>query len=68
RIALAGHNCTQSLKMLLNAVAVPAAIRDGLAILSDEKGPVWIEGFGVSERAAISHDTRRAVLITIQED
>lgn len=68
RIALVGHNCTQSLKKLLNAMAVPAPLRDGLAVLSDEKGPVWIEGLGISERAAISQDTRRAVLITIQEE
>ncbi len=68
RIALVGHNCTQSLKKLLNAMAVPAPLRDGLIVLSDQKGPVWIEGLGVSERAAISYDTRRAVLITIQEE
>lgn len=68
RIALAGHNCTQSLKKLLNAAAVLPPLRDGLVVLSDEKGPVWIEGLGVSERAAVSVDTRRAVLITIQEE
>ncbi|WMJ84595.1 tRNA lysidine(34) synthetase TilS [Oscillospiraceae bacterium LTW-04] len=68
RIALVGHNCTQSLKKLLNAMTVPALLRDGLAVLSDEKGPVWIEGLGVSERAAISRNTRRAVLIRIQEE
>ena len=68
RIALVGHNCTQSLKKLLNAMAVPAPLRDTLAILSDEEGPLWIEGLGVSERAAISQNTRRAVLITIQEE
>ncbi len=68
RIALAGHNCTQSLKKLLNAMAVPPPLRDGLVVLSDQKGPVWIEGLGVSERAAVSYDTRRAVLITIQEE
>lgn len=68
RIALVGHHCTQSLKKLLNAAAVPAPLRDSLAVLSDEKGPVWIEGFGVGERAAISQNTRRAVLITIQEE
>lgn len=68
RIALAGHNCTQSLKKLLNAMAVPTPLRDGLIVLSDEQGPVWIEGLGVSERAAVSYDTRRAALITIQEE
>ncbi len=68
RIALAGHNCTQSLKKLLNAAAVLPQLRDGLVVLSDEKGPVWIEGLGVSERAAVSVDTRRAVSITIQEE
>lgn len=68
RIALVGHNCTQSLKKLLNAVAVPVPLRDALAVLSDEEGPVWIEGLGVSERAAISQNSRRAVLITIQEE
>lgn len=68
RIALAGHNCTQSLKKLLNAMAVPTSLRNGLIVLSDEQGPVWIEGLGVSERAAVSYDTRRAALITIQEE
>lgn len=68
RIAIAGHNCTQSLKKLLNAMAVPPSIRNGLTILSDADGPIWIEGLGVSERAAISSNTQRAVLITIQEE
>lgn len=68
RIALVGHNCTQSLKKLFQAMAVPAPLRDGLTVLSDEKGPIWVEGLGVSERAAISQNTRRAVLITIQEE
>ncbi|MFV0498254.1 MAG: tRNA lysidine(34) synthetase TilS [Candidatus Fimivivens sp.] len=68
RITLVGHNCTQSLKKLLNAGSVPVMLRDALAVLSDEQGPIWIEGLGVSQRAAISQTTRHAVLISIQEE
>ena len=68
RIALAGHNCTHSVKKLLNAQSVLPALRDSLVILSDEQGPVWLEGYGVSERVALTDETRRAVLITIQEE
>lgn len=68
RIALVGHNCTKTLKNLLNAISIPAMLRDSLVVLSDEEGPVWLEGFGVSERVAISNDTQRAVLINIREE
>ena len=68
RIALAGHNCTHTVKKLFNAQSVLPALRDSLVILSDEQGPVWLEGYGVSERVALTDETRRAVLITIQEE
>ena len=63
-----GRSCTQTLKNLFNSASLPMAVRDSLAVLSNEQGIIWIEGFGVSQQASITSNTHRAILVNISEE
>lgn len=63
-IRLVGRGCTKTLKKLFSEAKIEPARRDSVAILSDGDGPVWIEGFGVRESAAVSQETKLAFLVT----
>ena len=58
-----GRGVTKTLKKLFNEAAVPPHLRDKLNLLSDDSGIVWIEGFGVSERAAVTKETNSIYLV-----
>ena len=60
-----GKKYSQTFKNLFNNAALPISVRDSLAVISDDDGVIWLEGFGVSQRAAISKETKRAVLLNI---
>lgn len=66
RIRLANRRCTKTFKKLLNEAAVEPGRRDSLAVLSDAGGVFWLERFGVSERAALTLCTTRAMMIQTQ--
>ncbi len=63
-----GREFTQTFKNLFNSASLPAAVRDSLMILADEEGVIWLEGFGVSQRAAVTSNTHRAILVNISEE
>ena len=52
RIRLKGRGVTRMLKKLLGEAGIPPAHRNSLALLSDEQGLLWAEGFGCDERVA----------------
>lgn len=52
RIRPVGRGVTKTLKKLLGEAGIPPARRDSLALLSDERGLLWAEGFGCDERVA----------------
>ena len=52
RIRPAGRGVTKTLKKLLSEAGIPPERRDSLALLSDDRGLLWAEGFGCDERAA----------------
>lgn len=51
-IRLSSRGCTKSLKKLFAESKIPASCRDLIPVIADEKGPVAVYGFGVSERCA----------------
>ena len=53
RIRPAGRGVTKTLKKLLSEAGIPPERRDSLALLSDDRGLLWAEGFGCDERAAV---------------
>lgn len=61
----AGRNAGKSLKKLFNEARVPPEQRALLAVLADDEGVLAVEGFGVSERAAVSGKTERILVLSI---
>ena len=57
----------KSLKKLFNEKKVPIEKRNELAIIDDGNEILWIEGIGPSEKAAVSENTKKVVLIVIGE-
>jgi tRNA(Ile)-lysidine synthase len=55
----AGRGCTKTLKKLCQEAGVPPIERVRLKILADDGGVVWVEGFGVAERAAPGPGTKK---------
>ena len=49
---------TKTLKKLYNEYNIPISERISLPILCDDEGVVWIYGIGVSERCAVSRNTK----------
>ncbi|MBQ4100826.1 MAG: tRNA lysidine(34) synthetase TilS, partial [Oscillospiraceae bacterium] len=62
-IRLLGRGCTKSLKKLLQESKIPAQQRDKLFVVSDEKGVIFVEGFGVAERVAVDKTTKHIIKI-----
>lgn len=58
---------TKSLKKLFNEAHTPIVWRSQLAVLECGGKILWVEGFGVSEEARVSQNTRQAAEIKIKE-
>lgn len=67
-IELWGRGVRKRLKKLLNEQKIDREAREKLAMIEDGGELVWVEGFGVSERAAVSPATVRALQIDVWED
>lgn len=63
--APAGRNCTKTIKKLFNEAAIPADRRDGVCILADANGILWVEGFGAAEHAAVKEETKTVLVLEI---
>ncbi|MEG1773494.1 MAG: tRNA lysidine(34) synthetase TilS [Oscillospiraceae bacterium] len=66
-LRLVGRGCTKSFKNLFQEAKIPLGQRDAAAVLESRAEIVWAEHFGVSESAAVTEQTRRAVLVQISE-
>ncbi len=62
-IRLRGRNCTKSFKKLFNEAKTERSLRDILPVLCDEKGVVWLCGFGVDERCAVTEESRSIIIL-----
>ena len=60
-IRIAGRNCTKSLKKLFTENKI--SDKNGVCVLADDLGVVWVEGFGCAERCKISEETKKALKI-----
>lgn len=61
RIRLNSRKITKTLKGLFNEKKIPVSKRSQIAISADDGGLVWLEGFGVCERCAVTAETKRAI-------
>lgn len=62
-IRLNNRKITKTLKCLFNEKKIPVSKRGAIAISADDDGIVWLEGFGVCERCAVTSETTRAIKI-----
>lgn len=65
KINLATKGVTKSIKKLFNESKISPEKRDSVAIICDDLGPVWIEGFGSAKRAVCDEFTKKALKIDI---
>ncbi len=54
----ANRSFTSSLKKLMNE-KYPAEMRDFIPVIADERGIIWVEGFGIADRVKIDENTVR---------
>lgn len=63
KITLRKRNVTKTLKKLFIEENISREERDVLPVLADEHGVVWVYGFGVNKRNAITPNTNKAMVI-----
>lgn len=62
-IKLNGRGVTKTFKKLFNEHNISVDERDLFVVLSDDKGVVWLSGFGVDERVAVCDKTKNVLVI-----
>ncbi len=62
KIRLPYRNCTKTFKKLFNESKTDELLRDTLSVAADSNGVLWLEGFGIDSRVAVS-DTTDTVLV-----
>ncbi len=63
KITLRKRNVTKTLKKLFCEENVPIEIRDNIPILCDDKGIVWVYGFGVDKRLEVTVNSNNIVSV-----
>ncbi len=63
-IRIANRNCTKTLKKLFTEAKI--IDKNSVAVLADDNGVLWVEGFGCDERCKISRDTQKVLKINIK--
>ena len=67
-IQLKGMGSPRSFKKLLNQRKVSLEDRSRLAVISDEKGPLWLEDFGVRQDVLPDDKSKRIMMIRVLEE
>ena len=66
-IRLKNRGCTKTLNRIFSESAIPLEERDRLPVLADEKGVIWVYGFGVAKRCAVTETTKRILIIETEK-
>ncbi len=61
KIKISGRGVTKTLKKLFCEAKLSKYERSVLPVAADDNGVVWVCGFGVDERCAVSDSTKRAI-------
>ncbi len=56
----------KSVKRLFNEAKIPSEQRSSVLLVAQDSEVLWIDGFGVSERACVKPTTRKIALITVR--
>lgn len=57
------RNVSKTLKKLFNEAEIPLEKRDSIPILCDEKGVVWVHGFGTNSEYRVSEKTNNIIIV-----
>ena len=57
------HGGTKTLKKLFNEEKIPPELRDGVAVVADSAGVVWVEGLGAARRARLADSTKTVAVV-----
>ncbi len=63
KLRLSNRNCTKTLKQLFTEEKTPLQQRSMLPILADEKGVIWVAGFGIDESRLPDKHTKKIIRI-----
>ena len=66
-IRIANRGVTKTLKKLYNEYSIPVGERQTLPVIADDSGVVWIYNIGVSQRCAVTKDTKRVFKIEVEK-
>ena len=64
-IRLFNRGCTKTLKKLFTENKIPLDVRDNLPVIADDLGVVWVYNIGISQRCAISKNTKKVYKIDV---
>lgn len=59
----AGRGVTKQLRRIFSEMHIPPELRNGVAVLRDDNGVVWVDGVGCAERVRFTEKTKRALII-----
>ena len=59
-----GRGVTKTLRKLFNEAKIPAEKRKDILLLANGNQVIWLDGFGVSQEAAVKDSTKEVVLIS----
>lgn len=65
KVSLAGRGVTKTLKKLFNESGIEPQKRGKIAVIEDQSGILWVEGFGPSEHCAVHTATKRFLHIEV---
>ncbi|MDR3344842.1 MAG: tRNA lysidine(34) synthetase TilS [Oscillospiraceae bacterium] len=68
KIRIAGRGCSKSLRKLFGESGLDTRERQRRIILADDDGILWLEGFGVAERAQITADAREVLVGQLRQN
>lgn len=64
-IKLLGRGVTKTLKKLFNESDLSAEEKSSLWVLSDDKGVLWVEKYGICERISVDSNTKCVIMINV---
>ncbi len=68
RLRSQGRGVTKSLKKLFCEANIPLSEREGVPVLADDKGPLFVQGFGVDARVAPDESSQKFLVISQVEN
>jgi tRNA(Ile)-lysidine synthase len=68
KIHLQGSSGAKKIKEIMSEAGVPPPLRDSYPVLADEGGPIWLPGFRIAHRVALTDNSRQIWRITMSRE